>query len=152
MLHFIWVFTVCKSTRLGGFLNTKGLLGWKEENFSDVSKLEPVIALFIVFLLLCVYPCLSVFYFSRTPDRYFRCFYPCEIFISHKLIPALRKDKKRTAARWLHVELLRHCYVKMTSTCHISAYSGFSGSLFHVFVSNIKRGFSGEQENDPLFV
>ena len=30
---------------------------------------------------------------SRTPDRDFRCFYPCEIFLSHTPIPALGKDK-----------------------------------------------------------
>ena len=34
------------------------------------------------------------FAISRTPDRDFRCFYPCEIFLSHKPIPALGKDKK----------------------------------------------------------
>ena len=31
---------------------------------------------------------------SLQPDRDFRCFYPCEIFLSHILIPALGKDKK----------------------------------------------------------
>ena len=42
--------------------------------------------------------------FSRTPDLDFRCFYPCEIFLSHTPIPALGKDKKRTAARWPYVD------------------------------------------------
>ena len=32
--------------------------------------------------------------FSRTPDRDFRCFYPCEIFLSRTPVPALGKDKK----------------------------------------------------------
>ena len=31
---------------------------------------------------------------SRTPDRDFRCFQPCEIFLSHLPIPACGKDKK----------------------------------------------------------
>ena len=30
---------------------------------------------------------------SRTPDQHFRCFYSCEIILSHIPIPALRKDK-----------------------------------------------------------
>ena len=41
---------------------------------------------------------------SRTPDRDFRFFHPCEIFLSHTPIPALGKDKKRTVARWPHVD------------------------------------------------
>ena len=45
--------------------------------------------------------CLERF-ISRTPDRDFRCFYPCEIFLSHTPIPALGKDIKRTAARRPH--------------------------------------------------
>ena len=45
----------------------------------------------------------SIQSFSRTPDRDFRCFYPCEIFLSHTPIPALGKGKKRTAARHPHV-------------------------------------------------
>ena len=36
---------------------------------------------------------------SRTPDRDFCCFYPCEIILSHILVQDLGKDKKRTAAR-----------------------------------------------------
>ena len=36
-------------------------------------------------------------------------------------------------ARWPHVDLWRHCHVKMESPCNISVYSGLSGSLFHVF-------------------
>ena len=31
---------------------------------------------------------------SRTPDRDFRCFYPCEIILSHTPVPALGKGKK----------------------------------------------------------
>ena len=75
-------------------------------------------------------------YFSRTPDRDFRCFYPCEMFLTHTSVPALGKDKKGTAAHWLHVDPWRRCNVKMTSPCRISVYSGFSGSLFHVFSIN----------------
>ena len=33
------------------------------------------------------------------------------------------------------VDPWRHCNVKVTSPCRISANSGFSGSLFHVFAS-----------------
>ena len=31
---------------------------------------------------------------SRTPDRDFRCVYPCEIFLSHIPVPALGENKK----------------------------------------------------------
>ena len=53
-------------------------------------------------------------------------------YLSHTLVPAQGKDKKNShtlAARhpW------RHCYIKMTSACRISAYSGFSGSLYQVY-------------------
>ena len=40
-------------------------------------------------------------------------------------------------------------YVKITSPCHILAYSGFSGSLFHVF-SLLNEVFSGEQEKESI--
>ena len=36
-------------------------------------------------------------------------------YLSHIPVPALGKDKKRTAARCLHVDPWRHCDVKMTS-------------------------------------
>ena len=32
--------------------------------------------------------------FSRTPDRDFRCFYTCEIILSHIPVPASGKHKK----------------------------------------------------------
>ena len=32
--------------------------------------------------------------FSRTPDRNFRCFYPCEKILSHTPVPSIGKDKK----------------------------------------------------------
>ena len=32
--------------------------------------------------------------YSHTPDRDFRCFYPCEITLSHKAVPVCGKDKK----------------------------------------------------------
>ena len=39
---------------------------------------------------------------------------------------------------------------KMTSSCRISANSGFSGSLFHDFFFNIKAVLSGEQEKESI--
>ena len=71
-----------------------------------------------------------------------------------------KKKKKKTnsrtsAARWPHVDPWRyhgHCNVKITSPCRISAYSGFSGSLFSCF-SYLKYGvhvFSGEQEKESI--
>ena len=51
------------------------------------------------------FPCPTVevnMAYSRTPDRDFRCIYPCEITLSHIPAPALGKDKKTTAARRLH--------------------------------------------------
>ena len=35
---------------------------------------------------------LPVFSFTRTPDRDFRCFYPCERILSHLPIPTRLKD------------------------------------------------------------
>ena len=50
----------------------------------------------------------KMFVFSRTPDRDFRCFYPCEIFLSYSPVPALGKDKKTNsstlASHWPHVD------------------------------------------------
>ena len=43
-----------------------------------------------------------------------------------------------TAARRPQVGLWRHCYVEMTSPCHIYAYSGFSGCLFWGEVFQVK--------------
>ena len=47
---------------------------------------------------------------SRTPDRDFRCFCPCEIILSHIPVPARGKDKNRTAytsaARWSHLDVM----------------------------------------------
>ena len=34
------------------------------------------------------------FHFYRKPDRDFRCFYPCDIILSHIPIPACGQDKK----------------------------------------------------------
>ena len=54
----------------------------------------------------------------------FRCFYPCELILSHIPVPARGKDKKQRtassmAARWLYVDSLRHSTVKMTLPCRI---------------------------------
>ena len=45
---------------------------------------------------------MAVHAFSRTPDRDFRCFNPCGVFLSHTPVPALGKDKNRTGARRPH--------------------------------------------------
>ena len=66
-------------------------------------------------------------FLSRTPDQDFRC------FLSHIPVPAREKKTKRTAAHRPHVNPWSHWNVKMMSPCRISAYSGFSGSIFHVF-------------------
>ena len=62
-------------------------------------------------------------------------------FLSHIPVPALVKDKKQTHfGRTLAAcRSMTSFHDKMTSPCRISAYSGFSCSLFHVF-SNIKLG------------
>ena len=62
--------------------------------------------------------------YSRTPDRDFCCFYP------HIPVPARGKDKKVTAA--LRSVTSLKCQNYVTILC-ILVYSGFSGSLFHVF-------------------
>ena len=46
--------------------------------------------------------------------------------------------KKRAAARWPHIDPWRHCNVKITSLCKISAYSGFLEAF--ILFSNIKLG------------
>ena len=57
-----------------------------------------------------------------------------QIGISHISIPARRKDNKQTDARRPHVGRTSisdvHRNVQITSPCRISAYSGFSRSLF----------------------
>ena len=75
--------------------------------------------------------------FSHTQDWDLRCFNPCEIFLSHTLIP--KKEQS-------HVD---HCNVKMTSPCRISGYSGFSG-VFFKFFPNINEVLSGEQEKESI--
>ena len=64
-------------------------------------------------------------------------------YLSHIPVPALGKDIKTnsptSAACWLHVVPWSNRYVKMTSSCRISASSGLFGSLFHV-IYNIKCG------------
>ena len=75
--------------------------------------------------------------YSHTPDWDSRRFYPCEIFLFHTPVPALGKDKNRTAAHCLHVDLWLH-YAKMTSSCHISAYLGLFSSVFFQYKWGIK--------------
>ena len=48
-----------------------------------------------------------------------------------------------------HVDLWHHCTVRMTSPCRISAYSGFSGNLSHVFQQQ-NEVFSGEKEKESI--
>ena len=79
---------------------------------------------------------------SRTPDRDFRCFYPCESILSYISIPL--------AARWPQFDQWRHCNVKITSPCRISAYPGNFGSLFHVFQYKM-RYLSVSKKKNPLF-
>ena len=90
---------------------------------------------------------------SRTPDRDFRCFFPCEIIISHiYLYQSVGKIKKRTAARWPHVPPWRHCNVKMTSPCLISAYFKFSGNPFHGLFHYKSIYLVVSKKKNPLFV
>ena len=51
-------------------------------------------------------------------------------------------------SRWPRVDPRRHCNVKMTSLCRISANSGFSltFNLYHVFFLFWNAIFSGKQE------
>ena len=57
--------------------------------------------------------------------------------------------KKQTAARWPHVVLWRHCNDKMTSPCCISAYLGFSGSMFFQYKM---RYLVVSKKKNPLFM
>ena len=88
--------------------------------------------------------------FSHTKSG-FTLFYPCEIILSlsHIPVPALGKDKKTnsrtSAARRLHVDPWRHWNIKMRSPCRISAFSGFSRSLFLCFFPILNEVFSREQ-------
>ena len=70
------------------------------------------------------------------------------LFISHTCTSTWERYKTNNStstARWPHVDPPRHCKVKKTSACRISAYIWFSGSLFNVF--SIKNDvFSGEQK------
>ena len=61
--------------------------------------------------------------FSCTPDRDFRCFYPCEIFLSHIPVTALGKDKKRIAACHPHAggTSLRDVIVMLKWSHHVAS-------------------------------
>ena len=63
-------------------------------------------------------------YFSRTTDHNFRCFYPHETYLTY-LYQLVRKKKKQQLHVIVMLKLLHHA-------CHISAYSGISGSLFSI--------------------
>ena len=64
----------------------------------------------------------------------------------------LKTNSLTSAARWPHVFPWRHCNYKMTSPCRISAYSGFSRSLFSMsFRYEIRYLVVGKKKN-PLFV
>ena len=89
--------------------------------------------------------------FSCTSDRNFRCFYTCEIILSHIPVPAHGKDKW-TAARWPHVDSWRHCNVKITSPCHVSVYFGFSWESFSCFFQYKMRYLVVSKKKNPLFV
>ena len=85
--------------------------------------------------------------FSRTPDRDFRCFYPCEIFLPHTPVPALGKDKKkeqphagRTSIRDVIVML------NEVTMSHLSVFMIFWKSFSSCF--NINEVLSGEQEKN----
>ena len=87
---------------------------------------------------------------SCTPDRDFRCFYPCEIFLSHTPIPVLAKDKKQTATRWPHA--IRDVIV-ILKWCHNVTFQRIQKFLEAFFkFSNINDLLSGEQEKNPLFL
>ena len=71
-------------------------------------------------------------------------------------VPALGKDKKtnsRTSvARWSQVDPRRHCNVKMTSPCHISANSGFPCSFFFMPFQYKMRHLVVSKKKNPFFV
>ena len=67
-------------------------------------------------------------------------------------IPISARGKhEQLAARWPHVDPRRHCNVKSSSLYRIAAYSGFSGSHFHVFQYKI-RYIEVSKKKYPLFV
>ena len=75
-------------------------------------------------------------------------------YLSRIPVPACGKEKtnsRTSAAHWSHVNPWRHCNVKMMSPCHISAYSGFSVSPFHVFHYKMRYLVVSKKKN-PLFV
>ena len=72
--------------------------------------------------------------FSRTPDRYFHWFYPCEIILSHISVPARWKAKKQTAALRQHAgPMWRHCNVKWCHHVASPRIEGFLEAFFMVF-------------------
>ena len=45
---------------------------------------------------------------SRSPDRAVRCFYTCEIILSHLLVPARGEDKKQLHAGRDVIEIINN--------------------------------------------
>ena len=78
----------------------------------------------------------------HTPDRDFRYFYPCEIFLSYIPVPALGKDKNRTSARRPHAGRMSILdVIVMLKGRHYVASQQFQDFLEVFFIfSNIKCG------------
>ena len=69
----------------------------------------------------------------------------------YQLMGKIKINSHMSASCWPHVDPCHHCNVKMASPCQISAYSGFSGSLFHVFPI-LSAVISGEQEKESIIL
>ena len=108
----------------------------------------------------CFYwiPCnldLLLIMYSRTPDRDFRCFYPCEIFLSRIPVPALGKDKKLLAACRPHAgrTSIRDIIV-MLKWRHHAAFQHIQDVLevFFTFFQYKMRYLVVSEKKNPLFV
>ena len=95
-----------------------------------------------------VYSYGSIFNF-HIPYQDFRCFYPCEIILSH--IPVPGRGKKRTAARRPHAGRTSIRGVFEMFKLRFSANSGFSGFFFHVFQYEM-RYLGVSKKKNLLFV
>ena len=89
-------------------------------------------------------------FLSRTPDRHFRCCYPCEIVLSHTPIPALGKIKKNSstlAARRFVMSLL--CYRDVTLS-HLSIFRIFWKSFSYFFQYKMRYKVVSKKKNPSL--
>ena len=95
----------------------------------------------------------NVILYSRTPDRDFRCFYPCEIFLSISHTHTSPRKRYRNEQPHAGRTSIRDAIVMLNDVTmsHHSVFRIF-WKPFSVFFSNINEVLSGEQDKESIIV